>query len=105
MNSRLLLLVSFFLAMTPGVSRAQGSHVRETETSPAQRKLEVNDYFRIKDVADAQISPEGKWVAYTVKSHDPAKDASEERIWMAATSGGGANPSSARGGFPFYTPW
>ena len=105
MNSRLLLLVSFFLAMTPGVSRAQGSPVRETETSPAQRKLEVDDYFRIKDVADAQISPEGMWVAYTVKSHDPAKDASEERIWMAATSGGEAIPLTADGACAFHPRW
>jgi dipeptidyl aminopeptidase/acylaminoacyl peptidase len=55
----------------------------------APRNLTVDDYFRIKEVADAQISPEGKWVAYTVKTHRQKEDDSVARIWMVSTSAGG----------------
>ena len=63
MNLRLLPAVSILLAMMPGVARPQDPPTRENAPSPARRKLEVDDYFRIKEVGDAQISPEGKWVA------------------------------------------
>lgn len=105
MKVRLYLVIFFFLLTTPEVARAQDSFVRVTATSPALRKLEVTDYFRIKDVADAQISPEGKWIAYTVKSHDPVKDLSEERIWMVSTSGGEALPLTADGACAFHPRW
>ncbi len=105
MNLRLLLGVSILLAMMPGVVRAQDPPAGENATSPARRKLEVDDYFRIKDVVDAQISPEGKWVAYTVKTHDAVKDGSEERIWMVATSGGEAIPVTAEGACAFHPRW
>lgn len=48
----------------------------------------MDDYFRIREVGDAQISPEGKWVAYTVKTHRQKEDDSVERIWMIAAGGG-----------------
>jgi dipeptidyl aminopeptidase/acylaminoacyl peptidase len=50
----------------------------------------VDDYFRIKDVEDAQISPDGKWVAYVVTTHDVKEDKDKKRIWMNSTSGGDA---------------
>ena len=30
------------------------------------RALTIEDYYKIKSVGDAQISPDGKWVAYTL---------------------------------------
>ncbi|MFY9730442.1 MAG: S9 family peptidase [Candidatus Acidiferrales bacterium] len=54
------------------------------------RNLTVDDYFRIKDVEDAQISPDGKWVAYVVTTHDAKEDKDKQRIWMTSTSGGDA---------------
>jgi dipeptidyl aminopeptidase/acylaminoacyl peptidase len=105
MKLRLVLFASMLLAMTAGEIRAQDPPAREHATPRARRKLEVDDYYRIKDVADAQISSEGKWVAYTVKTHDPAKDVSEERIWMAAMSGGEAIPVTADGACAFHPRW
>jgi len=61
-------------------------------TSSPLRNLTVDDYFRIKEVADAQISPEGAWVAYTVKTHRQKEDDSVERLWMIPTAGGEALP-------------
>ena len=65
------------------------------EKSGATRNLTVDDYFRIVEVDDAQISPEGKWVSYTVTTHDLKDDKNKTRIWMISTSGGAPIPLTA----------
>jgi len=59
-----------------------------------KRTLTVDDYFRIRDVEDPQISPDGKWVAYTVTTKDLEDDKNKERIWMVPTTGGDAIPQT-----------
>src|SRR5580692_717233 len=59
-------------------------------SSSALPNLAPDDYFRIKDVENAQISPDGKWVAYVVTTHDVKEDKDKKRIWMNSTSGGDA---------------
>lgn len=61
----------------------------------AQRNLTVDDYFRIKEVSDPQISPEGNWVASVVKTAKLEEDKNEERIWMVSSEGGEAIPLTA----------
>src|SRR5450759_4489353 len=34
----------------------------------AQRSLTIDDYFQIREVHDPQVSPDGKWIAYSVKT-------------------------------------
>jgi len=38
------------------------------QSSPQGRALTVEDYYRIKTVGDPQISPNGKWVSFTVST-------------------------------------
>ncbi|MEE8340178.1 MAG: S9 family peptidase, partial [Xanthomonadales bacterium] len=59
------------------------------------RLLTVDDYFRLGTVEDPQISPDGKWIAYTVKTYDLDEDKSYTRIWMVSAQGGEAVPMSA----------
>src|SRR5580704_12046211 len=66
-----------------------------TEGPAATRNLTVDDYFRILEVDDAQISPEGKWVAYTVKTPDLKDDKNKTRVWMISTTGGAPIPLTA----------
>src|SRR5579864_9622201 len=53
----------------------------------ARRFVTVDDMHRFHDVRDAQISPDGKWVAYTVSSVDVAADKSDTDVWMANWDG------------------
>ena len=39
----------------------------------------MDDYFRIKELGDPQLSPDGKWVAYTVKTANLKDDKNYER--------------------------
>ncbi|HNP08431.1 MAG TPA: S9 family peptidase, partial [Cyclobacteriaceae bacterium] len=48
----------------------------------AQRPVQPSDVYRLKSVNDAQISPDGKWIAYVVSSPDSAKDKYDSDIWM-----------------------
>ncbi len=63
----------------------------------AKRVLTIDDFFKLKDLADTQVSPDGKWVAFTVSEPDMKKDKSEKRIWMVPASGGEAIPMTAKG--------
>jgi dipeptidyl aminopeptidase/acylaminoacyl peptidase len=86
--------IAFFLGMLSFVAQGQAQPDAGTgaQSSAAKRNLEVADYFRIKDVEGAQFSPEGKWVAYTVTTHDLKADKNKSRIWMVPTAGGEAIP-------------
>jgi dipeptidyl aminopeptidase/acylaminoacyl peptidase len=55
--------------------------------SAGPRLLKVDDMHRFHDVRDIQISPDGKWVAYTVGSVDTAADKSDTDVWMASWDG------------------
>ena len=52
-----------------------------------RRPLQVDDLFRIRTVRDAQISPDGQWVAYIVSQLDSVKDRSNSDIHMTAWDG------------------
>src|SRR5579885_1200145 len=56
--------------------------------SAAQKRAIVpSDVYRLQDVGSAQVSPDGKWVAYVVTSVDSAKDEHDDNIWMISWDG------------------
>lgn len=66
------------------------------EDAAIPRSLTVDDYFRILTVDEPQISPDGKWVAYTVTTSDIEKDESTSRIWMVPAAGGEPVPMTTK---------
>ena len=52
-----------------------------------KRPLIPSDVYLLKNVADPHISPDGKWVAYTVSTVDTAKDNRSSDIWMVSWDG------------------
>src|SRR5437764_3955747 len=52
-----------------------------------KRALKIEDMHAFHDVRDLQISPDGKWVAYTVGSIDTTADKSDSDVWMASWDG------------------
>ena len=55
--------------------------------SAPKRVLNVDDFYRLHDVADPQCSPDGKWVAYTVSTIDREADKRTTNIWMVSWDG------------------
>ena len=52
-----------------------------------KRLLTAEDFFALKQVGSPRISPEGDWIAYTVRETDLEEDSSETRLWMVSTDG------------------
>jgi dipeptidyl aminopeptidase/acylaminoacyl peptidase len=52
-----------------------------------KKPLKPADVYRIPTVSDAQLSPDGKWVAYSVSEVDTAKDKRVSHIWMQSFDG------------------
>lgn len=68
-----LSLISFAL---PAVAQAQ-----------SKRPIALDDIYRTQDLANPQISPDGKWIAYTVTTIDREADKRRTAIWMVNWEG------------------
>ncbi len=53
----------------------------------AKRTIKPSDIYRLPYVGSAQISPDGKWVAYTVTTVDSLKDKRGTNLWMVSWDG------------------
>lgn len=53
----------------------------------AQNPFTPSDVYKMKSIADAQPSPDGKWVAYVLSTPDSVKDKSDADIWMISWDG------------------
>ena len=71
----------------------------------AQRPITIDDYFQIREVHDPQVSPDGKWIAYSVKTPLLKTDKNEERIWMIPTAGGEPIALTAEGVSSSHPRW
>ncbi len=57
-------------------------------SADAPRIPTINDLLTFKSIGGARISPDGKWIAYTVNETDFKQDAFVTQIWLANTSTG-----------------
>ena len=64
-----------------------GLHGSALAQSPSQRTLTLDDLHTLREIDEPQISPEGKWVAYTVSTVDVNADESNSDIWMSNWEG------------------
>jgi dipeptidyl aminopeptidase/acylaminoacyl peptidase len=58
-----------------------------TAQQPA-RRLSVNELLKVRRIADPQISPDGRWIAFTVTDPDVAANKSRTQIYLVAAEGG-----------------
>ena len=77
MQNRALLLC---LALCLGDCFAAAAHAEPHLLSP-------DDYYRLVDVTDPQVSPDGSQVAYVVTDSDRVADARKDSIWVVAWDG------------------
>jgi dipeptidyl aminopeptidase/acylaminoacyl peptidase len=72
-------LATALLLCIPVLTAAQGA--------AAKRPIRIGDMYRLKNVNSPEISPDGKWVAYTVSTTDSAKDKTDTDVWMTTWDG------------------
>jgi dipeptidyl aminopeptidase/acylaminoacyl peptidase len=66
-----------------------GSTAAGTATGTARRPLQIDDAFRLLAVDDPRLSPDGRWIAYTVTTSSLEDDDSKTQVWMVPASSAG----------------
>jgi dipeptidyl aminopeptidase/acylaminoacyl peptidase len=77
-QSYLLVLTAVIFALPAAAQSPQ---------TAAKRPIRVADLYRLRDVRDPQLSPDGAWVAYSVSAIDSAKDKGDSDVWMTSWDG------------------
>jgi dipeptidyl aminopeptidase/acylaminoacyl peptidase len=52
------------------------------------RPLQIDDLYAIRRISDPALSPDGKWIVYTVTSPDVKTNKSPSDLWIVPTAGG-----------------
>lgn len=52
-----------------------------------RRLLTADDINAVSEVSEPELSPDGQWVAYVVRTADPVKDKSNAHVWMSSWDG------------------
>src|SRR5437762_11889586 len=87
-------------------SHAQSpSTASATPPPPAPRSITIDDFFQIRDVSQPEMSPDGQWVVYSVRTRMLKDDKNEQRLWMVSTHSGDPIPMTAEGVSSSYPRW
>jgi dipeptidyl aminopeptidase/acylaminoacyl peptidase len=57
------------------------------DAAVSRRTLNADDLFRVQELSDPQVSPDGLWVAYVVSTNDREPDEARTAIWMVSWDG------------------
>ena len=105
-----LVLAATTLAVPSPVHAARGAPLRAGAFAPdlpEPRPLEIDDLFRLARVGAPTVSPDGRWIAYTVSTTSLEEGRSETRVWMSAADGSEHLPMTREGtsaGSPAWSP-
>src|SRR5207248_11589387 len=73
--------------------------------SAQKRAITIDDYLALKSVGNPQLSPDGKWVAYTVTEQSLKDNRGITRIWLAEVATGSTRQLTAGPGSERQPPW
>ncbi len=81
-------LLPFAAAAQPGPAAPPATRSPNlTLLAPAPRPIQPEDFAALHDVGDPQLSPDGAWIVYTVKTTDLAKDKRPSNLWLVNYDG------------------
>ena len=75
------------------------------QSSNSPRPFTIDDFFGVQEVSDAQISPDGQFVSYTVNATNLKEDKTATRIWMIPAAGGEPIALTAEGPSSSHARW
>lgn len=53
----------------------------------SRKLIGIGDLHRLRTISEPEVSPDGKWVVYTVRTTDPKEDTRNSDIWMTSMDG------------------
>jgi len=57
--------------------------------TPNGRPLAIEDYYKVKTVGNPDLSPDGRWVAFTVSTRVEATNDNTSEVWLVASDASG----------------
>lgn len=84
MRSRINIRRTLALSLLLSLGAVQGFGA---DSAPVSRALAPDDFYRVQEVRDPQVSPDGQWVAYVVTANDRQADEARSSVWMASWDG------------------
>jgi dipeptidyl aminopeptidase/acylaminoacyl peptidase len=82
-------LLALALAVFAGVTGLRSASPVARQSPAPGRALTIEDYYRIQTVGSASISPDGKWVTYTVSTRVEDDNSTRVESWLMASDGSG----------------
>ncbi|HYV39310.1 MAG TPA: S9 family peptidase [Gemmataceae bacterium] len=83
-----LLLFAVIVIVAAAVPTLSVVPAQPPDAGAKKRPMTLDDLFKFKRVSDPQISPDGKWVVYTVGTvDDVATNKTSSTLWLASTDG------------------
>ncbi len=77
-------VLAFAVAFT-AYSAAQDAPA--AQTAAAKRPMTFDDLMQMKRLGDTAVSPDGKWLAYSVTTVDLAQNTKTAELWLQAIAG------------------
>ncbi len=70
-----------------------------------RRPVAVDDLFSLHNVGAPKVSPDGRWIAYTVTTTSLEEERSYTRVWMVSADGGEPLPMTTAGSSSSSPEW
>jgi len=83
-------LLSFSFTFSQSAS-SNAQAVQGAQPAAAKRPMTFEDMMQMKRLGDTAVSPDGKWLAYSVTSVDLGQNTKTAELWLQAIAGGGTD--------------
>jgi dipeptidyl aminopeptidase/acylaminoacyl peptidase len=79
--------------------------VATAQTPDKTHPLTIHDMLAMDRISDSQVSPDGKWIAFTVRETDLAANRGRTDIWLVGTDGKGLRRLTSHPAADFNGRW
>src|SRR5467141_3850480 len=103
---RCTVFASFVLWFSlPALAQESAPKPASASAPSTPRNITIDDFFQIRDVSQAEMSPDSQWVAYAVRTRMLKEDKNEQRLWVVSTHGGDPLPMTVEGVSSAHPRW
>src|SRR6266403_1856680 len=103
---RSVAFASFALRLSlPALAQESAPKPASAVAPATPRNITIDDYFQIREVSQPELSPDGQWVAYAVRTRMLKEDKNEQRLWMISNHGGDPISLTAEGVSSSHPRW
>src|SRR5713226_611589 len=89
----------------PALAQESAPKPASASAPSTPRNITIDDFFQIRDVSQAEMSPDSQWVAYAVRTRMLKEDKNEQRLWVVSTHGGDPLPMTVEGVSSAHPRW